>query len=396
MAFSNLASNQGVSGSNLQNAVDTGVISLNYQQTIDRTSQLVTNSYVAAKTNSVGSAKAANQLLTKGDIYSAGSQRIIIGSYDAKQFPSSQSLQYTAYDSSWTVAYPSAQWQHLAASPNGRSWLGSYESNFAWGDITANSLNSSSVSYSGFVAGLGLSDSGTYLYAIDGGIGGSLYVSQNGGANFTNPISSGSGFYYTAMACSGSGAIVVLFKQANDIYSTGSYLYYNGSYGTGTWEYSVPTFLNYTTANACAVSYTGQYSVVACGDTYNGNNKIWINNNGFAYNYWTGTSIGYVPDLADMSGDGRCIIVGKYGNAVVYTSTNYGVSWSTSTPRTGSYGVAGVSVSQNGGLFAIIGGEGSAGDSFCVSANGTSWATAYHPTAYVYDYGTSLWSVIAQ
>jgi hypothetical protein len=398
MGFNDLSTNQGVSGTNLQSAVDLGIISLNYGQTIGRSSQLVTNSYAAAKTNFSGSNKASNQILVKGDIGSSGSQRIIAGSYDAAQFPSTQSLQWTQYDSSWTVAYPSGQWQHLEASPNGRSWIGaSNGTTIAWGDITASSVGTQSVSYYGFVADVGLSDNGTHLYGLDGGLGGSLYMSHDGGSSWTTIAGTSSSYYYSAMGCSGNGAYVAMFRQANDIYSTGSALVFNGNYGAdGYWEFTVPSFLSYTTANACSISYNGHYAVVAAGDGQYGQNYIWVNNNYFWYASWSGTALSYTPDLTAISGDGRCMIVGKYGSATVYTSTNYGASWSSSVPRYGSYGVADVSVSQNGGLFAIIGGDGQASDSFCTSIDGVNWSPAYNPSAYVYDYGSTLWSVIAQ
>jgi hypothetical protein len=88
------------------------------------------------------------------------------------------------------------------------------------------------------------------------------------------------------------------------------------------------------------------------------------------------------------------MIVCKYGATFVYTSTDYGVNWSTSTPLGGT-GVNAVAVSQDGLTFAALGGAGNAGNTFATSGNGTTWAYGTAPSAYVYNFGTTFWSVMA-
>jgi hypothetical protein len=410
MGYNDLTAKQGVSGTNLQNAVDIGLLIQKAQ--ITRGSQLVTKDFANSTvflnpTNSNYSTSGANQILTKEAITGSGSQRIVIASYDASQFGSTQSIQYSGNSgASWTINTSTGRfgWSTLEASPNGLYYVASDGPVFIYGNPASGAGNTNNdLYYQDFITSVGLSDNAQYMmYASGASRGdfapydgyGTLRVSIDSGATFTTQYQVPSDNYISAAAISGDGHQIFAFRQLNNVYSSGSGLLANFTYGGGIWESSFPVFLNYTTANACSMSYTGQYIVVACGDTYNNVNKIWVNNNGGGYLQWVGTAIAYVPDRTAVSGNGKSMIVCKYGATFVYTSTDYGVNWSTSTPLGGT-GVNAVAVSQDGLTFAALGGAGNAGNTFATSGNGTTWAYGTAPSAYVYNFGTTFWSVMA-
>jgi hypothetical protein len=248
-------------------------------------------------------------------------------------------------------------WQQIATTPNAQNILGVSEDGYAYystngGTSFGNQLITANL-YRCF-----LSDNGLYMFVLNSN---DLYRSSNSGTTWTNILTnSTSSTYFDAGAVSGNGQIVVIYRT-NSSSGYSSSQFYNGDYGTGTWEQSNPSVMSGKFVLAASMSYTGQY---ACCVTNTGD--ILINNNGFAFNAWTSIAKTHYMFSCDVSYTGQYIIGGS-DNGYVFASTDYGVNFTTT--NIGGYNMK-VGVSPSG-FFAVIGGSGT--NDVYTSTNGTSW-----------------------
>ena len=297
------------------------------------------------------------------EFYGYSSAVIFLASGDYRSFPSPQSIvKSTNIGTSWSTLSGSpgiAIWYDIAVSNNALNIIGVSPNGSAY--YSTNGGTSFGEQFlSPDISSCFLSDSGTYMYALEILTGSEkLYMSSNSGTTFTVVLTnSTASSYYTAGGCAGNGEIVLVYKYFS---SGGTQQFYNGSHGTGTWEASNPSVMSDKQIVATALSSTGQY--ILCATT---SGHLLVNNNGAAYNAWTSIAKTHYMFSCDVSYSGQYMIAGS-DNGYVFTSVDYGVTFTTT--NIGGYNMkVGVSTS---GLFAVIGGSGT--NDVYTSTNGTSW-----------------------
>lgn len=161
--------------------------------------------------------------------------------------------------------------------------------------------------------GVAMSRSGQYMYKLSGQ---NFYKSTNYGSTWAAPVALGVTPTAGAFACSGNGAVIVAAVGGtyNHLRST--------NYGAGWSGMSFTTFYPYS----FALSNDGQY-VITSGKTTSAIIPEVSSNYGSSFIQTTG--IGSVYSKCAVSANGQYMLIGYSNN--IYKSSNYGVTWTSSS-----------------------------------------------------------------
>jgi hypothetical protein len=275
-----------------------------------------------------------------------------------------------------------------------------YGANSTWSIISTNIGNMNS---NGCIA---VSSTGQYMLVATGNATG-VYASSNFGASWysVTGLTTNVAFNCTAMSSTGQYMLASLASSTSTVYLS-------TNYGV-TWTAISSSYLPATNAYwALDISSTGQYMAVGAGQA----NLFYVNNN-YGAGAWTtpttGAPVGYISIA--MSATGQYITTccnSSSSNAGVYLSTNYGVTWASSSlptlntwwnlgmSSTGQYiiasGVGNVSISSNYGVNWIMTTipTSSAYQSCCISSTG-QYMFAYTATGgYVSNTYGATWTAL--
>jgi hypothetical protein len=169
------------------------------------------------------------------------------------------------------------------------------------------------VQVSNYYVGLcAMSASGQYMVAAPAYTGsitsGYIYISLNYGQTWTQTTQYFSGNGAGGVAVSGNGQYMA--------YQYSNVVYLSSTYGQ-TW-----TALSLASAGSIAMSYTGQYIAIQYYNT-----GIYISSN-YGVFFSTNTTPTSIYNSVSMSSSGQYIFLNSYSNGTIYTSINYGSTFS--------------------------------------------------------------------
>jgi hypothetical protein len=371
MSWSSIGENQTVSLANLQDAVNTGVFTL--KNTIPVSNKETTKSEAEYYVNiDAIPSKSANQLVVKSDLLSYVTA-VVLGGLIYRS---------TNAGSTWTglTAPGSRNWSSVSMSTNGKYQLAADSSGTRWRSIDYGANWTQDTGSPNVPPGeVGISGTGQYQLAVPVS-NQNLYiaVSNDYGVNWNNSITAGQNYW-------GAGAI----SKTGQYMIVGTSLYYSGvnpvkvssNYGVGFSTIVGPVSNEENPFTCSAVSGDGQYMLI-------GNNgytaRMWISSNyGASFAFLSGSPIPMFASawsVAAISSTGQYMLVGETGG-YLYSSSNYGVSWTILTSlnqrlwsdgsisSTGQYQYATV----NGGSIYFSNNYGSSW-TILTSAGSNSWA----------------------
>jgi len=360
MSWNNLASNQTVSCNNLQDAVNTGVFTLN--NSIPSSDKEVTKSEAEFYVNIVAiPSKSSNQLVVKSNLISstpttsttttspAGTDYLTAVVYGGLIYRS------TDDGTTWTglTAPGSRSWNDVAMSTGGQYQLAADSSGYRWRSIDygANWTPDANFPYVAPDA-VGVSGTGQYQLAVPRY--NYIAYSSNYGAigSWTNSVTGGQEYWGTG-----------------DISKNGQYALVGGSSGPvkvssnyGVDFSNAPGQINLSSANwrSSAVSGTGQHMIVG---QYGYSAKVWISSDyGVSFILLPNPPISFLYSsawsVAAVSSTGQYMLIGEYGG-YLYSSSNYGVNWTTVMSSGGVKNWRAASISTTGQYqYAVVQGGG--------------------------------------
>ena len=420
MSWASLASNQTISYTNLQDAVNTGVFTL--ISSISPTFQQSTTDYVSNHVSGFNPSyppyalKSNNQLLVKSDIYSTGDvilspqygMYFVSISVSGTGFPSfsypvttTQTVQYVNSISSQSliiyldgVMYTSPLnlsvyvdnvliscqdiyspgYQSIAVllpnAINAPSTLSMYINSGSCA-ITPPSPVFPGKCFSTVAVNRGsgqyMAAGNTNIYNSSGFTQGYLYYSLDYGSTWTQSSLYG---YWIKIAYSDNGQYVIAVESVNKAYLS-------SNYGVSFTEISGLAY-NPNYFNSAALSSDGQYQMIVSGNSYSAIPSLVEVSTNYG-STWTSVltsgAVTYYSCAMDASGSNFLIGGGALGSSFMYKSTNFGGSWTTVFTNTIGSSVNDININaSNGWAIASNYGTSYAGDYLIKSSNsGSSW-----------------------
>lgn len=333
MSWNSLANNQTVSCNNLQDAVNTGVFTLN--NSIPSSNKEVTKSEAEFYVNIIAiPSKSTNQLVVKSNLVaSTPTTTTTTTSPSGTDYLTAVVFgglinRSTDDGITWTglTGPGSRSWNDVAMSTGGQyqlaaDYTGNVGTRWKSSDYGANWTQDT-----GFPnvtpTAVGVSGTGEYQLAVPKY--GYIAASNNYGSSWTNSISGGQNYW-------GTGDV----SKTGQYMIVGTDLYYSGAnsvkvssnYGVDFSTVAGAVSSEDNPLNCSAVSGNGQYMLIG---QRGYNAKMWISSN-------YGTSFSFLPFLtasfwsvAAISSTGQYMLIGETGS-YLYSSSNYGVSWTTLT-----------------------------------------------------------------
>ena len=248
----------------------------------------------------------------------------------------------TSILANWTGVATSANGQYVTAVINNSNTYISSNYGFTWTSVIAASAKTS----------VAMSANGQYQLV---GASAYYYTSSNYGISWTTSTPSSIGITSVAMSSTGQYQLITFgTNTTNTNTATNSTnIYASSNYGSS-FSFITPT-INNIDCQCIALSATGQYQVVGYGGSSQGNiylssnyGSSWIQPSGISNLYFKTVSIsanGQYQTAAIGCRQGGSAVAGTTtGN--IYSSTNYGSTWSAVGPTTLSW--QSISMSANG------------------------------------------------